>query len=322
MFKLIYNGENDTKARNVVFSETIEELVQGDPSVVYLDADLMNSVSMYDFWINNPENAFNIGIAEANMMGIAGGLSAAGKKPFVHTFAPFATRRSFDQVFLSIGYAGNSVRIFGSDPGVTAAFNGGTHMCFEDMALMRSIPEASVFDVVDNTQFKWLLKTIKDKKGISYFRSSRQITPKVYHEDSTFEIGKGNLLKDGTDLTIIACGIMVVEALEAAKLLEKENIYARVIDMFTVKPIDVEIIIESAQKTEAIVTVENHNVIGGLGDAVSSVLSQNCPTRLMKHGVQDRFGEVGSVDYLQEVYKLRAVDIVESCKKVLNLKQC
>lgn len=321
MYKVIYDGTAESKLHKTVFAETIEQLAAEDPAVIYLDADLMNSAGTYKFWKAHPDQAVNCGISEANMVGVGAGLSAMGRKPYVHTFGPFASRRCFDQVFLSVGYAKNSLRIFGSDPGVTAAFNGGTHMPFEDMALMRVIPEAAVFDVSDGVLFHWLLREVKERAGVTYMRSTRKGYKKIYEEGSSFEIGKGNLLREGCDLTIIACGLMVAEAMKAAEILAEKGIQARVIDMFCVKPLDKDLVWKAAEETGAIVTAENHNVIGGLGDAVAAALLEKKAVPFYKHGVQDSFGQVGPQDYLQKVYKLTAEDLVESCLKVFEKKQ-
>lgn len=320
MYKVVFDGTIEKKAHKNIFGETIEALAKADPRVIYLDADLMNSAGTYKFWKANPEQAINCGIAEADMMGIAAGLSAMGKIPYVHTFGPFATRRCYDQIFLSIGYAGNSVRIYGSDPGVCAAFNGGTHMPFEDMALMRAIPEATVLDLSDGVLFKWVIENIKDRKGVTYYRSTRKNLYKLYEEGSTFEIGKANLLRDGKDITVIACGLMVGEAMVAAEKLAAEGISVRVVDMFTVKPLDKEAVWRAAEETGAIVTAENHNVIGGLGDAVAAALLEKKAVPFKKHGVQDRFGQVGPVDYLQKVYGLTADDLILSIRETLARK--
>lgn len=320
MFKVIYDGSVEKKAHKSVFSEAIESMAKEDPALIYLDADLMNSSGTHKFWKQNPKQAINCGISEANMIGVAAGLSSVGRKPYVHSFGPFASRRVFDQVFLSVAYSHNSVRIFGSDPGVCAAFNGGTHMPFEDMALMRSIPGATVLDLADGVEFDFVLRHVKDRQGVTYMRSTRKNNKAIYAEGSTFEIGKANLVRDGRDLTIIACGIMVAEALEAAQILAEEGVDVRVVDMFTVKPIDEEMVVRCARETGAIVTAENHNVIGGLGDAVGAVLLENGAVPFAKHGVQDVFGQVGPQDYLQKVYKLTAKDLVETCRKVLAKK--
>ena len=201
---VIYDGTMDKEVYKNIFGSTIESLANEDSDVIYLDADLMNSFGTYGFWKRNKRQAINCGVSEANMMGVAAGLSAGGKKPYVHTFGPFATRRSYDQSFLSIAYAGNSVRIFGSDPGVTAAFNGGTHMPFEDMALMRAIPESTVIDITDGAMLEWIMREIKDRKGLTYIRTTRKAYPAIYSSDHSFKIGKGEIVSEGKDVTIIA----------------------------------------------------------------------------------------------------------------------
>jgi transketolase len=309
----------DKEVYKNVFGRVIEELCNEDPDVVYLDADLMNSFGTYGFWKRNKRQAINCGVSEANMMGIAAGLSAGGKKPYAHTFGPFASRRSYDQIFLSIGYAGNSVRVFGSDPGVTAAFNGGTHMPFEDMALMRAVPHSTVIEISDGVMLERLMRITKDMEGLIYFRTTRKNYPSLYSKDHPFTIGRGEILREGKDLTIIACGLMVGESLKAADLLEEKGIKARVVDMFTIKPLDVSLVIQCAEETGTILTSENHNIIGGLGDAVgAALLESGVPARMHKHGVMDEFGSVGPQDYLMEHYGLTAAEIV---KAALPLKR-
>jgi len=316
---IIYDGSMDKEVYKNIFSKTIEEVANSDSKVVYLDADLMNSFGTLGFWKRNKKQAINCGVAEANMVGVAAGLAAAGKKPYVHSFGPFASRRCYDQSFLSVAYAGNSVRIFGSDPGVTAAFNGGTHMPFEDMALMRAVPHSTVIEITDGTMLEKIIYDIKDREGLTYVRTTRKSYPAVYSSDHEFQIGKGEVLREGNEVTIIACGLMVGEALKASIELEKQGVSARVVDMFTVKPIDRELVVACAKETGAIITAENHNVIGGLGDAVSDVLmSEECLVPMKKVGVQDEFGSVGPQDYLQEYYGLTAIKIVEAVNEVLK----
>jgi len=310
---VIYDGSMDKAVYKDIFGKELEALANEDKDVIYLDADLMNSFGCRGFWERNKRQAINCGVAEANMMGVAAGLSAGGKKPYVHSFGPFATRRSYDQSFLSIGYAGNSVRIFGSDPGVTAAFNGGTHMPFEDMALMRAIPESTVIDITDGAMLKWVLRAIKDKKGLTYVRTTRKSYPAIYSGDHQFKIGKGEIINDGKDITVIACGLMVSEAMKAAVQLKEKGVSVRVVDMFTVKPIDTELVLKCANETGAIVTAENHNIIGGLGDAVCDALVRgNCYVPVKKVGVNDEFGSVGPQDFLQKQYGLTADAIIKA----------
>ena len=321
MNHIIYDGKNEIKTHKEVLAETIEEIAAADPAVVYLDADLMNSTGTMKFASAHKNQAINCGVQESNMVGVAAGLASVGKKPYIHSFGPFASRRCYDQVFLSIAYAKNSVRIFGSDAGVTAAFNGGTHMPFEDMALMRAIPESTVIDITDGVMFRQVLKLVKDRPGLTYIRSTRKNFRAMFREDSTFEIGKGITLRDGTDATVIACGLLVGEAMEAAQILEQEGISLRVVNIFTVKPIDTELVIACAEQTGAVVTAENHNIIGGLGSAVADVLVQHCPVPMEFVGVRDEFGEVGPQDYLMERFGLLAVDIVKRVKLVISRKK-
>ena len=314
---IIYTGAADQTPYKNIFGKTMEAIADSDPNVVYLDADLMNSIGTYSFWQRNKRQAINCGIAEANMVGIAAGLSAGGKKPYVHTFGPFATRRCYDQLFLSVAYAGLSARIFGTDPGVTAAFNGGTHMPFEDLALMRAIPHATVIEISDGAMLENLMWQIKDREGLTYVRTTRKAYPTLYSPDHAFEIGKGEVVADGMDCTIIAAGLMVGEALKAAKTLAESGITARVIDLFTIKPIDRELVLKAAREMGVIVTAENHNIIGGLGDAVADVLlPSGISVKFKKVGVNDQFGAVGPMDYLQEQYGLTAGAIVEAVKSL------
>jgi transketolase len=309
---IIYDGSMDKEVYKSVFGRVIGELLREDENVVYLDADLMNSFGTQKLPKEFPGRAVDVGIAEANMMGIAAGLSAAGKKPYAHSFGPFASRRSFDQTFLSIAYAGNSARIFGSDPGVTAAFNGGTHMPFEDMGMMRLIPNATVIELSDAAMMETLMRDTKDREGLTYFRVTRKNYPTIYSKDHKFTIGKGEILRNGKDVTIFAIGLMIGEALAAAKMLEAKGISARVVDMFTVKPLDVELVVKCAKETGAVVTSENHNIVGGLGEAVASALLENgCAVPFKKHGVEDRFGQVGPQNFLQEQYGLTTAKLVE-----------
>ncbi len=318
-YTVAYTGEKDKKAMKDVFGACVGKMGE-DPKFVYLDADLMSSIGTKKWADANPERAYNVGVAEANMAGLAAGLSASGLKPLAHTFGPFASRRCFDQVFLSVGYAKNNVLLIGSDAGVTAAFNGGTHMPFEDMALYRAVPHATVIDITDAAMLENLLPKLIELPGLKYVRMGRKECMTVYGAGADFEVGKAALLREGSDAVIFAAGIMVAESLKAAKILEAEGISVAVFDVFTVKPIDKEAVIAYATKTGAVVTAENHNVIGGLGSAVADVLAQNCPTPVEMVGVQDEFGEVGPQDYLQKRFGLTAEKVVEKVKAVLARK--
>jgi transketolase len=318
MFTVIYNGEYEKVLLRDVFASTMEKLFKLDDQIVYLDADLMNAFSTLQLSKDYPEKAIDCGVQEANMIGIAAGMSAVGRKPYVHTFAAFASRRCFDQVFLSVGYSKNSVRIIGSDAGVTAAYNGGTHMPFEDVAMYRTIPGAAVFDIVDSVQFENVLMNTKDRPGVTYIRTIRKKAVGVYGPGSEFEIGKANVLRDGSDVTIIACGIMVAEALKAAQILEEQGISAAVIDIVTIKPVDEQTVIEYAKKTGAVVTAENANIIGGLGSAVAEVLSRKQPTKMGFVGINDLYGEVGEEEYLRQRFELTPEKIVKVVKDTVK----
>jgi transketolase len=255
------------------------------------------------------------------MIGIAAGLSAVGKIPFAHSFGCFASRKTCDQVMISAAYAKLNVKILGSDPGVTAAYNGGTHMPFEDMGVMRSIPEITLIELTDPVMVLDVVRQVADKYGVHYLRMPRKNVTAIYEEGSSFEIGKGNVLRDGKDVTIIASGIMVAEALKAAEHLKNEKILARVVDMFTWKPIDTELIERCAKETKAIVTAENHNIFGGLGSAVSEAVVKTNPVPVEMVGVKDRFGQVGTEDYLKGEYGLTAAEIIDAVKRAVSRKK-
>lgn len=320
MVMLEKERHEEAQEMRAVFAEVMEELSQQDDRVVYLDADIINSIGMTKYWKAHPERTVNCGIQEANMIGMAAGMSATGLIPFTHTFGCFATRRVMDQVFLSAAYAKLNVRIIGSDPGVTAALNGGTHMPFEDMGLIRCIPEVTILEPTDSVMLADLLRQTKDLHGVFYIRLSRKKVQKIFADGSTFTIGKAAKLRDGNDVTIFATGISVADALRASDMLAAEHISAGVTNLFTIKPIDREAIAEAAQSTGAIVTAENHNVIGGLGSAVAEVLAETTPCALERVGVHDRFGEVGDVEYLKKTLHLTAEDIVLAAKRAIARK--
>lgn len=320
---IVLSKENskDTNMMRDVYCKTLIRLAKKNNNIVALDSDLMNSMGMIPFLKEFPERTFNCGIQEANMIGIAAGMSATGKIPFAHSFGTFASRRCFDQVFMSTAYARLNVRIIGSDPGITAAFNGGTHMPLEDMGIMRNIPTMTVIEPTDCTMLENIIEQLVDLYGVFYVRLLRKYPITIYKQGSSFDIGKAAKLLDGRDATIFCSGIMVDTSLKAAELLKEQNISVSVQNMFTIKPIDKEAIIEAASKTGAIVTAENHNIVNGLGSAVAEVLSENIPTPLERVGIQDHFGEAGPEDYLREKFKLTPQDIVQKVKKVVTRKK-
>ena len=303
-----------------VYCETMIDLAVENEDIVVLDADLVSSSGMKPFFSRFPDRAIQCGIAEANMMGIAAGLSAMGKIPYAHSFGSFATRRACDQIMVSIAYAKQNVRIIGSDPGITAAYNGGTHMPFEDMGVVRSIPEITLIEPTDPVMLVDLVRQLSKLYGVYYIRMARKNTAAIYQDGSTFEIGRGNLLTEGSDVTIVASGIMVVEALKAAAILRSDNISAAVVDMFTWKPMDIDLVESCARKTGAFVTAENHNIIGGLGSAVAEAICATYPVPLEMVGVKDRFGQVGTEDFLREEYGLTADNIVAAALKAISRK--
>ena len=290
------------------------------PEIVLVEADLMKALKTTIFNEKFPNRVINVGVAEANMIGVAAGLSNMGKIPFTHTFTPFATRRVFDQVMLSVAYSKLNVKMVGSDPGVMAMLNGGTHMSFEDVGIMRNIPTMMIVEPVDGVQLAALLPQIINHYGPVYLRLLRQDFDAIFADDQVFELGKATPIIEGSDISIFATGIMVKEALDAQKILMEKGISASVINIHTVKPLDVEAIIKEAKKTKAVVTAENHNIINGLGSAVAEVLAENCPTVMERVGVKDQFGEVGDKAYLMERFGLKSHHIVDAALRVLDRK--
>lgn len=307
--------EKDQIEMRQVYANTVRKLAAEDPNVIALEADLSSAMSTGKLKVELPGQYVNVGIMEANMMGIAAGLSVIGRKPFVHSFGQFVTRRAFDQVFVSLGYAQLSAVIVGSDAGVSAEHNGGTHMTFEDIGLMREVPNTNVYEASDAIQFSWLLENAYKKGGLHYIRTIRKNATQLYDENTTFE--KAKILQEGTDITICAIGIMVAESLKAAEILKTAGISAEVIDMFSIKPLDGATLFQSVQKTGRVITAENHNVNGGLGSAVAEFLGENCPVPMYRVGVREQFGQVGLMPYLQEFYGLTAENIALQAEKLI-----
>ena len=320
--KLIGKHEKDARACRDGLALTLNELMAEDKSIVYVDCDLMGCINTKQLMKNYPDRAFEAGIAEGNAAGVAAGLAATGKKVFFHSFGTFSSRRCYDQIYMSAAYAGLSVRVLGSDAGVTAAFNGGTHMPLEDAAMYLSIPTATVIDPADYDQLASVTKGLVNVEGVSFTRFVRKDIVRVYDEGSEFEIGKGVTLHESEkdQATIITSGIMVDESLKAYEALQAEGISVRVIDMFTWKPLDEELVLKAAKETGAIVTAENHNTCCGLGSVVANCLAKNRPTVQEFVGVQDEFGQVGPQAFLMDTYGLRAANIVETVKKAISRK--
>lgn len=310
----------DEKEVRQVMAAGLVEAARKDDRIVVLDADLMSCHSTKCFLEAFPERFINVGIAEANLIGVAAGMAAFGKIPFAFSFAPFATRRCYDQIFISVAYSKLPVKIVGSDPGVMAEANGGTHMPFEDMSIMRAIPKMVCFEPTDATMLAKALPWIIDYPGAVYIRMFRKKAEKIYDDSLDFELGKAVTLKEGKDVTLVASGIMVGRALKAAEELAAEGITARVVNVHTWKPIDEDAIVESVKATGAVVTCENHSTYGGLGSAVAEVVVEKCPAPMEFIGVKNSFGEVGKEAYLSEKFGLTVADIVAAAKKAIARK--
>ncbi len=307
----------DKQATRQAYGEVLVELGANNKDLVVMDADLSKSTMTVGFSNAFPERFFNMGIAEQNMYGVAAGLAASGKTVVASTFAMFATGRAFEIIRNSIGYPHLNVKICATHAGVTVGEDGASHQAIEDIALMRTIPGMTVLNPSDGVSARKAVEAAVAMEGPVYVRLGRAAVPIVYDEDMDFEIGKGILVKDGTDVTIVATGIMVNEAMQAAEKLEAEGISARIIDIHTIKPIDEEIIVKAAKETKGIVTAEEHSIIGGLGSAVAEVTAKNAPAKIRMIGIQDRFGQSGKPDQLMAEYNLTADDIVKACKELL-----
>ena len=320
MYKVKSVFEKEAKEMRAIYCQTLQELARENDKIAVLDADLVGSSGMGAFFKEFPDRAINCGIQENNMIGVAAGMSAAGMVPFAHSFGPFASRRCVDQIFISCSYAKLNVRIIGSDPGVTAAYNGGTHMPFEDMGTLMSIPQITLLEPTDSAQLKWMIQELENAYGVYYIRLLRKNAVGVFEEGSKFEMGKIARLKEGADVAIVASGIMVAEALKAAAALEEKGISAAVLNAFTWKPLDGETLAEYAKKCGCVVTAENHNIIGGLGSAVANSLARTCPVPVEMVGVNDEFGEVGTEDFLRKRFDLTADHIVRAALEAISRK--
>lgn len=317
MKEYINQGSQDTRSG---FGAGLTELGRTNPNVVALCADLIGSLKMDQFIEENPDRFFQIGIAEANMMGIAAGLTIGGKIPFTGTFANFSTGRVYDQIRQSIAYSGKNVKICASHAGVTLGEDGATHQILEDIGLMKMLPGMVVINPCDFNQTKAATMAIADYDGPVYLRFGRPKVANFTPADQSFEIGKGLLLQEGSDVTIVATGHLVWEALEAAKTLNEKGISAEVINIHTIKPLDNDIILKSVAKTGAIVTAEEHNFLGGLGESVARVLAENTPTPQEFIATKDTFGESGTPAQLMDKYGLNAKAIVTASEKIIQRK--
>ena len=317
MKKYIDTGKKDTRSG---FGAGLTELGKSNENVVALCADLIGSLKMNDFQNNHPERFYQVGIAEANMMGIAAGMTIGGKIPYTGTFANFSTGRVYDQIRQSIAYSGKNVKICASHAGLTLGEDGATHQILEDIGLMKMLPGMTVINTCDYNQTKAATKAIADYNGPVYLRFGRPKVANFTPENQTFEIGKAIQLQEGSDVTIVATGHLVWEALQAAETLNEQGITADVINIHTIKPLDEAAILNSVAKTNCIVTAEEHNFLGGLGESVARVLAKNNPTPQEFVATQDTFGESGTPAQLMEKYGLNASAIVNATQRVLRRK--
>ena len=312
-----YTEKKDTRSG---FGDGLTELGLNNKNVVALCADLTGSLKMNEFKNNHPDRFFQVGIAEANMMGIAAGLTIGGKIPFTGTFANFSTGRVYDQIRQSIAYSGKNVKICASHAGITLGEDGATHQILEDIGMMKMLPGMTVINTCDYNQTKAATLAIADHKGPVYLRFGRPKVPVFTDPNQKFEIGKGIKLTEGNDVTVVATGHLVWESIEAAKILNESGITTEVINIHTIKPLDKKIILDSVKKTRCIVSAEEHNFLGGLGESISRVLAKNLPLPQEFVATNDTFGESGTPAELMEKYGLNADSIVKKVKKVIARK--
>lgn len=297
---------------------TLTKLAKENPNILVLDADLSSSIKTDGFKESLPKQFLEMGIAEQNMIGVAAGLSTLGFIPFASSFAVFASRRVYDQIVASVAYPKLNVKIIGAYIGLFVGMNGATHQALEDVAIMRAIPNMVVVEPVDGLETEEIVKFAVNYNGPMYLRIGRDVMPSIMPSDYKFQLGKSVVIKDGSDVTIISCGAIFDEVLSAALLLEKEGISTRIINMSSIKPIDEEAIIKAAKETGKIVTVENHNIIGGLGSAVAEVLSEKYPVKLKRIGIRDVFGKSGTNEEMKKKFGLRAEDIAYEITNFIN----
>jgi transketolase len=310
-------------ATRAAYGEALALLAEEYPELVVLDADLSGSTMTKTFASKYPDRFFDMGIAEGNMAGVAAGLAACGKKPFINSFAMFSAGRAWEQVRNSIAYPGLNVKVIGSHGGLSVGEDGATHQCIEDYAIMRAIPNMLVVSPCDGPEMREAVKALLEYEGPAYMRLGRLAVESVTDTipGYSFQLGKGSVLKEGTDATIIATGMMVQCAYEAANTLANEGLSIRVIDMHTIKPIDRELVLQAAQETGCIITSEEANILGGLGSAVAEVVSEGCPVPVVRHGVNDEFGRSGKAQEVLDAYGLNAQGIAEKVRYALTLKK-
>jgi transketolase len=325
-FTVVFDGSYDELQHKDYYAAALKDLLEKNSQVVVGEADIGRGLFGADFYPLREkygDRFFDVGVQEANLAGMAAGLSVTGKIPYIHSFSPFMSRRVYDTVFISLAYAKLNARLYGSDPGIVAAYNGGTHMSFEDVGLMRCIPGITIIDISDGAMLDFVLRDSAEKYGLFYIRGGRGFrSVKIYGPGSTFSYGKANLLREGSDLTIIACGIMVEKAMHAAEQFKSAGLSARVVDIFTIKPLDEECILKCAAETGAIVVAENHRTATGLSAAVADVLARaGIGIPFTAVGVGDEFGQVGCEEDLASYYKLTKEEITAKAQFAAGRKK-
>lgn len=311
----------EQKEMRAVFADTLRKLMREDEKIMLVDADLARANGTIQLREEFPDRALDVGIAEQNMASIAAGMAAMGATVVIGSFTPFASRKICDQIAISICYAGQNVKIVGTDPGLAAELNGGTHMSVEDLGVLRSIPGIRLFEPIDCVQLEQALPEMIRCEDPVYIRMFRKKIPSVFHSgEYRFRMDKADVLREGRDVTLAASGLMVQESLKAVKLLEEKHIDVELIAVHTLKPLDEQTILDSVKKTGTVVTCENHSVIGGLGTAVSEVLAKHSPAPVQMIGIQDRFGQVGMMDFLKEEYGMNAEKIAQTVLHAVHSK--
>jgi len=309
--------KDPVEPRNAV-AEALTQEAQTNNKIVVFDADLIGSSGLAKFQNTFPKRMFNVGIMEAHMVGAAAGMSITGFTPFIHSFAPFASRRVFDQAVLSGAYSDNSITIIGTDPGINSVYNGGTHTALEDIAMYRSVPNTMVFDISDSIQADAVIRyRIKNPQGLCYIRLARRGLKKIYEQNSIFTPGQFPIIREGKDVTIFTTGILVSQALDAANILEKSGISVRILDCFSLSHMDIEAIQKSAKETRCLVALDNHNIYGGLASAISDVLTTYYPAKLHRVGMTT-FSEVGDLNYLLDKFGFTGEKLAQSIKLFLS----
>ena len=307
--------ENIKKATRQSYGEALLELGKENENIVVFDADLSTATKTNLFAKEFPNRFFDMGIAEQNMISTAAGMATCGKIPYASTFAVFAAGRAYDQIRNSVCYPKLNVKICATHAGITVGEDGATHQMIEDISLMRTLPNMTVISTSDDAQTKWAVKEISKINGPVYLRLSRLATPVIYDENQKFEIGKAVQIGDGTDATIFATGVTVSEAIKAQGILKEKGINVRVIDVHTIKPIDKEMIAKCAKETKKLISIEDHNIIGGLGSAISEVLTDECPTKLVRLGIKDTFGKSGKATELMKYFGITAEDLARQMEQ-------